>query len=236
MKVFVREMTYIIGNLSNLIGAEAEWFETVRGDLFLTVSGFEERSLGVARSLSEQSNFKECAYIVYANDSAGNQALRPELVDLLGDLCRAPARELIETARLESVRGLVAEMRQDSGSQGLLTVVVDITGASCSLLFRLVSMLLTIPKIDLTLVYSEAAEYFPTRSEYLARGTSQSSYVGSAAGSLGLDVDSTEAAYAIRNGAPRGELLRTRAVVIPGFSSVRVRTALSYIDPALLSA
>jgi hypothetical protein len=145
-------------------------------DVFICALGFESRTnaIGNHRSaISPAQKGQLAVYCEYKTNSAENNANQEPLVRFLsGHFERVHPVTADDPALLQTQ--LCAELAMVKCAQGaVLSVVVDISAASGNLILTLFAVLFQIARIrpmSCRVVYAEAESYFPSISQFTARG------------------------------------------------------------------
>lgn len=145
-------------------------------DVLICALGFENRTnaFGEHRRITQSDQKGRLAfYCEYKTNNAENNANREPLLDFLSEhFERAISGKADDPAQLQTqLATALTTIKPASGS--VLSVVVDISAASGNLILTLFAVLFRIARartISCRVVYAEAGSYFPSASEYAARG------------------------------------------------------------------
>lgn len=224
------ELSEVYGRLPEVRPLDTGDASVVDADLFLATLGFEERALSVPRALAEAGVRADHArYFTYATNAPDNRSNETQLVASLGAISD-DVEELFADDRegLERFDGLVRDLGRARGTAP--HVVLDISVASNRLILRAMKRLLD-AGARLTVVYAEAASYFPSREQFEADPEEWTSdeRLGLERGVGDLDLGVEYPGHALD---PLPDLL----LIFPGFSRERAQAVLSAVDPNLLVA
>jgi len=109
-------------------------------------------------------------------------------------------------------------------------VIFDVSGVANRLLMRCMKVLLSL-NIRLTILYSEAAKYYPTREEYEENPEKWQSEE-----SLGLERGVSDVILSEEYPGYHIDQLPDCVILFPSFNKERARAVISEIDPSLLTA
>ena len=145
-------------------------------DVLICALGFENRTNAFGehrRSAPSAQRGQLAFYCEYKTNKAENNANREPLLSFLsGHFERALSGTADDPAQLQTQLAVeLTTIKPASGS--VLSVVVDISAASGNLILTLFAVLFQIARARPTscrVVYAEAGSYFPSASEYAARG------------------------------------------------------------------
>lgn len=197
-------------------------------DVLLCAAGFEDRAVHITSLLdSPDLSFKTAVVLDYRTNLEDNASRRRELIRRLeGAVGRV---HLVDDECTEAeFDGRVGELIPDGAK-----VMFDISAATGTYILRVLRALFLRARtrqVSLTVLYSSAAEYTPTKpdAEALIELTSQSDTAG--VSTFGLDHDADEVPQVIAAGGVHLDAVTERAVVICGFNADRVRASLDKID------
>jgi hypothetical protein len=194
-------------------------------DVVIATLGFEDRCFAALDALAAANVTVEHLVVTeYSTNPDDNNKNRERFQELAEHLCDEPtwlqSDDVQFSAELrERLSGWIAP---EAGSTRLAW---DISVAANRLIMQVTAVLLDLA-CDLTVLYAEAAEYFPTESEYRASAAhAERDLIES--GTLAVDV---AASYA----GDHSSHLPNHLVVFPGYSRDRVRRVIAKVDPDLL--
>ena len=194
-----------------------------RYDFGIFPLGFEPPVSSGASALADVGFSIDRALIpTYEANQAANDRQRLSLE-------RAVDRMLVN-GRRESISAgetIVAQLRTELIKHPGASVVFDISGASNTLIQRLMWLLLQID-IDLTVIYSEASTYYPTKSRYAEAKRNDSAKL------LELSAGPHVLESAVEHPGELEEAARDIVILLPGFDSDRARKVINLVDPSLL--
>jgi hypothetical protein len=230
-KTHVRQLSEVIHRLPEVQPFGAPNRSSVEGaDLLLCPVGFEERCLTISSFFAgSQIAVKRSVYFEYSTNPEDNAIRRGQLIEHLKAFSSTVDRlDADEEDLARSLRKSLSLLQVgDAGREPL--VIFDISVGSNRLLMRALKVLLEAP-IRLTVLYSEAATYHPTRDEYDSEPTKWES-----AESLGLDRGVNEVEFSEEFPGYHVDQLPDCVTIIAGFNADRARAAVSKVDPFLLS-
>ncbi|KRC51873.1 hypothetical protein ASE16_02040 [Leifsonia sp. Root227] len=215
---------------------DAEWTTTSRIDILLCASGFEERSIAVPEWLvANAARIPHTLVFSHATNENDNAALRPRLTEATAALGGQTHWLEPEIHSAEAAAALRAALTEFSDT-GQVRVAIDISGASGRMILRMLHAVFTAAEsrsIHLTVFYTQAETYAPTREEADARIKQQEDIqeTGTDA-TLGLDFDAGDVFSVIERPGQHTDHAPDRAVVILGFNADRMRASLDRIDTA----
>jgi hypothetical protein len=197
-------------------------------DLLLCALGFEPRCLTLPEALAGTGLVCERAiYFEYQSNPLENDANRTALVSHLTSI--SPSVESMDADGPDFTQRLRSLFENLSRSDVAPRVIVDISVFGNRLAFKLYAVLLE-ARIDVTLVYAEAAVYRPTHDEYLLApekwGAEQE---------FGLERGVSSIAISPEHPGQFLDLLPDFVMVLPAFSPDRSRAALEWVDPSLVA-
>lgn len=222
-----------------------QWDETTVPpfDIFITVLGFEDRSIHIAEALASAVHSGRAAQASlalvarYETNSTDNVRNEPALRKALSTL----------TKRIEYVNGdLPQSIACEIGTHidalcvdgAYVKVIFDISGASGNLILSAMHALLERNEsIDLTVFYSEPERYYPSREEY-DRDTEGLVLSCCAVGDpnspheYGVEVVQVNELYPGYGVENRPELI----IAIPSFRTERLRYCLQYVSDQIQAA
>jgi hypothetical protein len=197
-------------------------------DLLIAVLGFEERAASAIEHFrAAGGTATRTAYLRYSTNVTDNQANEPRLLEVL-EAVSSEVRVLdADAPELASELDALA-----SDAAGVQKVAVDVSVASNQLILRMLKTLID-SDVELSLLYAEAAEYFPTQAEMSRTLATGDTTPGDDAATLSAGIGQVD--VAVEYPGQHLDALPHLVLVFPGFSTERVRAALSAIDPALLA-
>jgi hypothetical protein len=209
------------------LGAEAK-LSGLHYDLGFFTLGFEERCTSVAQQFARHGTKIDRACILEYGPvhRLENEVNREELTTYLARVSKDIVSLEVDVERFEPemrrlIDGISTELNDRSP-----TVLVDISVASNRLILNVLSIVLEAQgDLDLTIVYSEANQYAPTKEEYQEdpkRWAEEGLVHG--VGDIKVGV-----AYAGNQRDPLPDLL----VIIPGFGRDRARAIISEVLPGV---
>ena len=145
-------------------------------DVFICALGFESRTNAIGEhrsSIPSAQKGQIAVYCEYKTNSTDNNANQEPLVRFLSEHFEKVLPVTADDPALLQTQ-LVAELNMVKPAQGAaLSVVVDISAASGNLILTLFAVLFQIARTRLLscrVVYAEAESYFPSFSQFAARG------------------------------------------------------------------
>ncbi len=197
--------------------------------LLLCTLGFEPRGLLVPEMLAQHGyQAARVIYFDYATNRDDNAANRPRLLQYLNrmtiDVQSLNCDDQGFSRRLSDLlESCVGHVPTDEAN-----VFFDISGVANRLLIRCMKVLLTL-NVRLTLFYSEAAKYYPTREEYEDNPEKWESEE-----SLGLERGVSDVILSEEYPGYHIDQLPDCVILFPSFNKERARAVISEIDPSLL--
>jgi hypothetical protein len=199
-----------------------------RVDLLITVLGFEERAVSAIEQFKASGGQAGRAVVLrYSTNVTDNQVNELHTQEVLRDI----------SANITTIEATAPVLGDELGallpSSGVTQrVILDISVASNQLVLRMFKTLLS-RDIELSLIYAEAAEYFPTREEMIASTDDDDKTTSSDSNVLSDGIGQVD--VAVEYPGQHLDALPHLVLLFPGFSTERARAALSAIDPALLT-
>jgi hypothetical protein len=224
------ELSDVVSRLPEVIPFElpADGLDRTQ-EMFICVLGFEPRYKTIPYLLMESGyRYHTCIYFVYATNASDNEVNRPGLLD-----CLERMSDNVETIPVDSqefsqrLRSFLDNLVR-LGISPCPRVTFDISVAANRLVMNCLAILLEYD-IELTITYSEAAIYHPTKQEYeedKLRWRDQSR-LGLERGVFQIDVSRE---YPGQHLDP----LPDSIIIVPTFKPDRSKAVISRIDPALL--
>ncbi len=194
-------------------------------DVVIATLGFEDRCFAALEALAAANVTVEHLVLTeYSTNADDNHKNRDRFHELAKRLCDEPtwlrSDDVQFSAQLR--QRLAAWMTPEARPTSLAW---DMSVSANRLIMQVTAVLLDIA-CDLTVLYAEAAEYFPTEREYQAFAVHPECDLIES-GTLAVDV---AASYA----GDHSSHLPDHLVVFPGYSRDRVRRVIAKVDPDLL--
>lgn len=211
-------------------------------DLVIACSGFEPRTVAVARHLAEGgTSARTCVYLTYSTNPEENEGQRGDLIEQLSRLSSSVHPLLADTDDPAFLRDFYDHLKAEESDRAV-RVLFDISGASGRLILRVLRALFDaeddVAHVDLTISYAQALEYLPDQATAdatiaaLKNPDLDNSGSDATLRTLGLDFDADSKVLGIEHPGEHLETLADRAVIICGFNHDRLRAALDHIDPS----
>lgn len=199
-----------------------------RADLFLCALGFEDRCLTIPGALSN-SGFKasKAYYIEYSTIPHENATNRPQLLEHLNGIsANIQSINGDDVGYAKALRELISPS-EESGVGVRPTVVFDISVASNKLLMRCMDVFFA-SRINLIILYSEAAVYHPTKEEFEhLKKTPLTDGVGLEAGVSEVSICEEYAGFHV-------DQLPDCLLIFPSFNRERALAVVSAVDPSIV--
>ena len=229
--IIKRQLSDVLGTLPPLehlnltkLGSEAQ------EDLFLCALGFEPRCLNLPDSLRAvgYTAFR-AVYFRYATNLDDNSVNLPTLESHLRTISSKVEMMDADTADFPNKLRSLLELTMSEAQGRPPRITLDISVTANRLLLRCVKVLLEYD-ICLRIIYSEAAIYHPTKSEY-----SQEPSKWGSDDMLGLERGVNEVLHSIDHPGQGLDPLPDCVILFPSFKSERSKAVISFVDPALLA-
>lgn len=211
-------------------------------DLLIVANGFEDRSTRFATTLAERGKrVPQAATIHYDTNQTDNEQLLSALKKALQILGAVNTPVPIESIP-DDIAALVVRAGQNRPGEPV-RVTFDVSGASGRVILRVIRTLFHLTRegaaIELTVAYTEATTYSPTKDQADERLAAlqppedpPADWLPTDPMSVGPDWEAHDAGAEIEYPGQSAEGLGERAVVLCGFNADRVRVALDAVDPA----
>jgi hypothetical protein len=201
-----------------------------KDDLFFCALGFEDRCLSIPEHLAIQKGYhsKKSIYFQYSTnepDNAKNESKLKSALSVFSDSVEQPLKcdEEDFPVKLRNIlKGL-------GGNGSLPSVSFDITVCSSKLLLTALKIILE-SDVSLRILYSEAAVYHPTRSEYEQDYNKWAQEDG-----LGLAKGVQKIIPSPEHPGNRRDKLPEAVIVFPTFRRERAVAAIADIDQSLIT-
>lgn len=201
-------------------------------DLFLCVLGFEERCLHIPSRL-HQTGFRaqKAYYLEYSTIPHDNATNRPSLLSHLESISENVQSIGADEANFSRVlRELIDSLPSQNG-RDKPRIFFDMSVASNKLLMRCMQVFLE-ADIYLSVLYSEAAIYRPTKEEFEKSSQLRNDEFESVSLEVGVSDVSISEEYA----GFHVDLLPDCVIIFPSFNRERALAVVSSVDPSLLTA
>src|ERR1035438_1932645 len=198
-----------------------------RATLLLCALGFEPRCLALPEALAATDLVCERAiYFEYQSNPLENDANRTALISHLTSI--SPSVESMDADSPDFTQRLRSLFENLGRRDVVPKVIVDISVFGNRLAFKLYAVLLD-ARIDVTLLYAEAAVYRPTHDEYLLAPEKWG-----AGEEFGLERGVSSISISPEHPGQFLDLLPDYVMVFPAFSPDHSRAALEWVDPSLV--
>jgi len=214
-------------------------------DIFLTTLGFEKRAVEIPKMLSVawrgQSELTATAIVgEYSTNQKDNELNRAPLLSLLNDFCGSCLTiDANQPSKIYAAAAhLINEQIEKKGDRSALNILFDISGASGNFILSAMRAILNShQKVNLVILYAEAAQYFPLEEVDTERRTEQlkeACSLGTATSFIEYGVQSPE-----KNELYPGCFLDNRpdfVIAVPSYRSNRMLRCLQSIGDQILAA
>jgi len=152
-----------------------ECFHGKHFDFYFTALGFEERTLSIPELLATASESKftcdECIYFTYATSTSDNAFNEPRLKRALETITERSGSRASSANMFCDEDGFYNNLHQKvlnkvEQNDGEVSIIIDLSVCSSKLILSLTKLLFDIRRVKLTVVYTEAATYFPLYEEF----------------------------------------------------------------------
>lgn len=203
----------------------------VEADLFLCVLGFEERCLEMPKVLAEHGFKAKCVrYVEYSTNRDDNESNRNPLVQYLKRISADVESLECDSAKFTTaLRELLQPLSSDSHPHEA-QVIFDVSVAANRLLMPCLKVLLE-SNIKLKILYSEAAIYHPTATEYEQHSDKWTSeeFLGIERGVSNVAISEEYQGYHV-------DQLPDCLILFPSIKWKRSKTIISEVDPSLITS
>ena len=200
-------------------------------DLFLCALGFEPRCLNLPGSLKDAGyTARRAVYFRYATNLDDNSVNLPALESHLCTISSKVEMMDADTTDFPNKLRSLLELTMSEAQEQPPRITLDISVTANRLLLRCVNVLLEYD-VCLRIIYSEAAIYHPTESEY-----SQEPSKWGSDDELGLERGVNEVFHSIDHPGHGLDPLPDFVILFPSFKSERSKAVVSFVDPALLAS
>jgi len=219
----------IMGKLPEINNLDTGYFEQRRDDLFLCALGFEDRCCAIPEIAAGIRKYYAGTSLCfeYSTNSEDNEANRIRLTAALNKFSGAVHSIPCDTEDFAGKFKTWLQAIVKSG--GFCRVTFDVSACSSRLILTIVCAALK-EDIDLTILYSEANVYHPTKEEYDDNLKDQ---MKSDRG-LGIEQGVGSVIFSSEHPGVRSDQLAEAVIIFPTFKSERTRAVLAAIDDSLL--
>lgn len=199
-------------------------------DLFICALGFEKRSLAIPEAVSrEKISIGRSIYLTYATNKSDNLSNLSQLEAFLDENSRNVRSLEADLPDFSHRLREAIELIASEANPHIPKVLFDISVCANRLILKCLKVLLEY-KIELTVVYSEAAVYHPTEFEYKLNAETWSG-----GDSLGLERGVGSIETSIDYPGYHLDQLPDLLVLFPSFKGERSKAVISAVDPSLLT-
>jgi len=227
MRLCIREISEVVPKLPRFREvAEAGKPPERPDELFIAALGFEDRCLAWPRRLAGASySARRALYCQYKTNRSDNEVNLPELQESLESVSDEVTSLGADSPRFTTK--LLGEIDKLDRGNGPPSVSVDVSVMANRLMSRCLKVLLE-SDINLTILYSEAAIYHPTKEEFV---NSPKHWTTGPALERGVG----DVVTSIDHPGNHLDVLPNTVILFPSFKLDRSRAVLAKIDPSLLA-
>jgi hypothetical protein len=220
------ELTEAIGHLPALVPLDPNRLASPTG-LFLCALGFEPRCITIPTLLADaRHRARQVTYIQYSTNYADNAVNLPALQQSLSALGTLVEPLLADSPNFATrLRSLVGTLTASSQAEPP-RLVLDISVLANRAILTCMKVLLETP-VHLTVLYAEAAQYYPTREMFEARSEASDDQP------VDLEFGVADVTISPEHPGLHLEALPDAVILFPSFKPQRSLAVLDRIDPSL---